>query len=126
MMSQTTVPWGRAASDYRPGLFTKQFLQNHGKASAADIFSELKEKLRTINKERVEIGDKPIRGCTYNSFSKYWHWFKVLELIEPTGETAPAIYDFLENKRFFRLTEKGRSEIRAWEDPVNAAHPEFR
>ncbi len=107
-MSQTTVPWGRAASEFRPGLFAKQFLQDNGKASAADVFSALKEKLRAINKERVEIGDRPIKGGTYNSFAKYWAWFKVLGLIEPTDETAPAIYDFLERKRFFRLTEKGR------------------
>ncbi len=107
-------------------VFTKQYFEKHGIASAADVFSSLKEELKLINQERVEIDEKPIRGCTYNSFAKYWHWFKVLGLIEPTGETAPAIYDFLEKKRFFRLTDKGRTEVRTWEDPITAAHPEFR
>jgi hypothetical protein len=27
-----SVPWGRAASEYRSGLFTKQYFENHGEA----------------------------------------------------------------------------------------------
>jgi hypothetical protein len=107
-------------------LFTKKYLEEHGEGCAADVFSTLREELKRVNKERVEIGEKPIRGCTYNSFAKYWHWFKILGLIESTGKTGAAIYDFLEKKRFFRLTDKGKIELKAWEDPIMAAHPEFR
>lgn len=121
-----SVPWGRGASVHRPGIFAKRYLKEHGEACAADVFSSLREELKQVNKERVEIGEKPIRGCTYNSFAKYWHWFKILGLIESTGETGAAIYDFLEKKRFFRMTDKGKIEVKAWEDPIMAAHPEFR
>jgi hypothetical protein len=120
------VPWGRAASEHRPGLFTKQYLTEHGEACAAEIFYALRQNLDGINKERIEIGEKPIRGCTYNSFAKYWHWFKLLELVEPVNRRGKPIYDFLEERVFYRLTDKGKAEVRAWEDPIAIAHPEFR
>ena len=123
---KVTVPWGRSASEFRPGIFAKQYLTEHDEASASQVFSALKETLSQVNQERIEIGDKPIRGCTYNSFAKYWHWFKILGLIEHTSHTAPAIYDFLVKKRFYRMTERGKNEVRAWEDPISATHPEFR
>jgi hypothetical protein len=122
---QVTTPWGRGASEHRPGLFTKQYLREHGEACAADIFYALRENLEAINKMRIEIGEKPIRGCTYNSFAKYWHWFKLLGLIEPVDRREPAIYSFLEEKQFYRLTAKGEAEEEAWQDPVRVAHPEF-
>ncbi len=122
---QITIPWGRGASEYRPGIFTKQYFVNHGEACCADVFHALKEDLRRINRERVEIGDRPIRGCTYNSYAKYWHLFKLLGLIEPTGETEPAIYNFLKKRVFYALTASGASEEAIWEDPVRAVHPEF-
>ena len=123
---QVTIPWGRAASEHRPGLFTRQYLTEHGEACAADIFYALRENLERINKSRIEIGEKPIRGCTYNSFAKYWHWFKLLGLIGPVDRTEPPIYGFLEERVFYRLSAKGKIEVRAWEDPVARAHPEFR
>ena len=123
---QIAIPWGRAASGHRPGLFTRQYLTEHGEGCAADVFYALRENLEGINKERIEIGEKPIRGCTYNSFAKYWHWFKLLGLIEPVDRTEPSIYGFLEERVFYRLNAKGKAEVRAWEDPVGVAHPEFR
>ena len=123
---QIGVPWGRAASEHRPGLFTRQYLAEHGEACAADVFYALRENLDRMNKERIEIGEKPIRGCTYNSFAKYWHWFKVLKLVEPVDRREAPIYDFLEEKVFYRLTDKGEAEGRAWEDPIAIAHPEVR
>ncbi len=123
---QITIPWGRGASEYRPGIFTKKYFVKHGEACAADVFYALREDLERINKERVEIGDMPIRGCTYSSYSKYWHWFKLLELIEPVDRREPAIYDFLEERQFYCLTARGRIEEAAWQDPVRAKHPEFR
>ena len=122
---QITIGWGRGASEYRPGLFTKKYFEKHGEGCAADIFYALRENLERINKERVKIGEKPIRGCTYNSYAKYFFWFKLLGLIEPTDRREPAIYDFLEERVFYRLTDKGKTEVRAWKDPVRRAHPEF-
>jgi hypothetical protein len=124
--SRMTIPWGRAASEHRPGLFTKKYLMEHGEACAADIFYGLRKNLERINKERIEVGEKPIRGCTYNSFAKYWHWFKLLELIEPVDRREVPIYDFLEERVFYRLSDKGKAEVRGWEDPLSVAHPEFR
>ncbi len=121
-----TIPWGRAGSEHRPGRFSKQYLSEHGEACAADIFYALRKNLDRINKERIEVGEKPIRGCTYNSFAKYWHWFKLLEFIEPVDRREVPIYDFLKERVFYRLTDKGKSEVRGWEDPLSVAHPEFR
>jgi len=78
-----------------------------------------------MNEKRLEIGDKAFRRPNYSSFAKYFHWFKLLGLVEPTGKTEPAIYEFLEKRRFYRLTDKGKAEERGWEDPLRAAHPEF-
>ena len=122
---QITIPWGRGGSPFRPGIFTKGYLMEHGEVCAADVFRALKDDLRRINKERVEIGDKPIRGGTYNSYAKYWFWFRLLGLIEPVDRDEPAIYGFLEKRQFYQLTAKGVSEEEAWRDPVRVAHPEF-
>lgn len=119
------IPWGRGASDYRPGLFTKQYFEKRGEACAADVFRALGEEIERINKERIEIGEKPFRRPNYSSFSRYFHWFLILGLIERTARREPAIYDFLQKRVFYRLTEKGKAEQDAWQDPVRAAHPEF-
>jgi hypothetical protein len=121
-----TVPWGRGASEYRPGLFTKQYFVKRGEACAADIYRALSEEIERLNKERIEIGEKPFRRPNYSSFNRYMHWFAILGLIERTDRREPAIYDFLQKRVFYRLTDKGRAEIKAWEDPIVAAHPEFR
>ena len=119
------VPWGRGASEYRPGLFTFQYFEKNVEACCADVFYALKEDLRRINRERVEIHEGSIRGGTYNSFAKYWHWFKLLGLIEPVDRREPAIYDFLEQREFYRLTDKGKVEEAGWQDPVRKRHPGF-
>jgi len=120
-----TIPWGRGASEYRPGLFTKQYFVEHGEACAADIYYALSQEIERLNKERIEIGDKPFRRPNYSSFAKYFHWFKLLGLVEPIDRREPAIYGFLEERQFYRLTERGKAEEKAWQDPVRAAHPEF-
>jgi hypothetical protein len=122
---QITIPWGRGASEYRPGLFTKQYFEKHGEACAADIYYALSQEIERLNKERIEIGEKPLRRPNYSSFSRYFHWFLILKLIERTDKREPAIYDFLEERQFYRLTDKGKAEVEAWQDPVRAAHPEF-
>ena len=121
---QITIPWGRGASDYRPGIFIKGYFEEHGEACAADIHHALSEEIERLNAARIEAGKKPLRGPTYSSFAKYFHWFKLLGLVEPVDRREPAIYDFLEQREFYRLTDKGKAEVKAWQDPVRAAHPE--
>ena len=123
---QITIPWGRGASDYRPGLFTKRYFEKHGEACAADIYYALSQEIERVNKERLEIGEAPFRRPNYSSFSRYFHWFLILGLIERTDRREPAIYSFLEKRVFYRLTSKGKAEKEAWQDPIAAAHPEFR
>ena len=123
---QITVPWGRAASAHRPGLFTKQYFEKHGEACAADIYRALSEEIERLNKERIEIGEKPFRRPNYSSFSRYFHWFLILGLIERTDKRERAIYGFLQKRVFYRLTDKGKVEMSAWADPIAVAHPEFR
>jgi hypothetical protein len=118
-------PWGRGASEYRPGLFTKRYLVEHGEGCAADIYYALSQEIERLNKERMEIGEKPLRRPNYSSFSRYFHWFLILGLIERTDKREPAIYDFLQKRLFYRLTEIGKAEAKAWGDPVRAVHPEF-
>ncbi|MBA7700608.1 hypothetical protein ES703_109325 [subsurface metagenome] len=122
---QITIPWGRGASKYRPGIFTKRFFVEHDEACAADIYYALSQEIERLNKERIEIGEKPFQRPNYSSFAKYFHWFKLLGLVERVDRREPAIYDFLEQREFYRLTDKGKVEVRGWEDPVRVAHPEF-
>ena len=117
--------WGRGASEYRPGLFTKQYFVEHGEACCAGIYYALSQEIERLNKERIEIGEKPLRRPNYSSFARYFHWFLILSLIERTDRQEPAIYDFLKKRVFYKLTAKGSSEEAAWLDPVRAAHPEF-
>lgn len=123
--NRITIPWGRGASEYRPGVFTKQYFAKHGEACAADIYYSLSREIERLNEERMKIGEKPFERPNYSSFSRYFHWFLILGLIERTDKREPAIYHFLEKRVFYKLTDKGKAEVRAWEDPVRAAHPEF-
>jgi hypothetical protein len=120
-----TVSWGRGASEYRPGLFTKQYFEKHGEACAADIYYALSQEIERLNKERIEIGEKPFRRPNYSSFSRYMHWFLILGLIDRTDRREPAIYDFLQKRVFYRLTDRGKVEEQGWQDPVRFRHPEF-
>ncbi len=86
------VPWGRAASEYRPGLFAKQYFVKHRETCAADIYRALSEEIERLNEERVEIGEKPFRRPNYSSFSRYFHWFKLAGLVESVDRREPAIY----------------------------------
>ncbi|GAG61217.1 unnamed protein product [marine sediment metagenome] len=123
---QITGFWGRGASEYRPGLFTKRYFVEHGEACCADVYYALSEEIERLNAARAEIGEAPFRRPNYSSFAKYFHWFKLLGLVERVDRREPAIYDFLEQREFYRLTDKGKVEVRGWEDPVTVAHPEFR
>ena len=120
-----TTSWGRGASQYRPGLFTKRYFEDHGEAYCGEVFRGLTDEIERLNKERIEVGEKPLRKPNYSSFATYFHWFKLLGLVERTNRREPAAYPFLENRVYYRLTGKGRAEEAAWEDPVRAAHPEY-
>ena len=122
---QITGFWGRGASEYRPGLFTKRYFEEHGETCCADVYYGLSGEIERLNAARAEIGEAPFRRPNYSSFAKYFHWFKLLGLVEPIDRREPAIYDFLEERVFYRLTDKGKVEEEAWQDPVRAAHPEF-
>jgi hypothetical protein len=54
-----SVPWGRGASEHRPGLFIKNYLLQHSSTSCADVFAALRDNLDRLNKFRIEIGGKP-------------------------------------------------------------------
>ena len=120
-----TVSWGRGASEYRPGLFTKQYFEKHGEACCADIYYALNQEIERLNKERIEIGEKLLRRPNFSSYSRYFHWFLLLGLIERIDRREPAIYPFLRQKQFFCLTAAGSAEAQAWADPVRFRHPEF-
>ena len=107
---QITGFWGRGASDYRPGLFTKRYFEEHGEACAADIYYGLSREIERLNEGRIEVGEKPFQRPNYSSFAKYFHWFKLLGLVEPVDRREPAIYDFLEERVFYRLTDKGKAK----------------
>lgn len=107
-----TAPWGRAAGEYRPGLFIKRYLAEHGRGCAAEIYYGLSQELDRINANRATAGERPIRRPNYSSFARYFHWFKKLRLVEKTGRKEPAMYDFLQAKVFFRLTPTGMAEVR--------------
>ena len=124
--NRITIPWGRGASEYRPSKFTQQYFEKHLEACCADIYYALREGLERLNTARAEIGETPFRRPNYSSFSRYFHWFLILGLIERTDRREPATYDFLEERVFYRLTDKGKAQVRAWEDPVTVAHPELR
>ncbi len=91
-----SVSWGRGGSEYRPGLFTKQYFEKHGEACCADIYRALSDKIERLNQERIEINERPFRRPNYSSFSRYMHWFLILGLIERIDRREPAIYDFLQ------------------------------
>jgi len=122
---QITGFWGRGASAWRPGLLIKKHFEEHPETCCADAYYSLSQQIEDLNKERVEIGEKPFKRPNYSSFSRYFHWFLILKLIERTDRRESAIYPFLEERVFYRLTDKGRAEVRGWADPVRRAHPEF-
>jgi len=122
---QVTIPWGRGASAWRPGLLIKKHFEERPETCCADAYYSLSQQIESLNKERVEIGEKPFRRPTYSSFSRYFHWFLILGLIERTDKREPAIYGFLRERVLYRLTDKGKVEEEAWRDPVRIRHPEF-
>jgi hypothetical protein len=123
---QITGFWGRGASAWRPGVLLKNHFQEHPESCCADAYYSLSQQLETINRERLEIGEEPLRRPNYSSFSRYFHWFLILGLIERTGKVEASIYPFLRERVFYRLTGKGAAEVTGWGDPISIRHPELR
>lgn len=117
--------WGRGASSLRPGIYSKKYLLEHQEACVADIYRGLSQEIEHMNKERIQIREKPFRRPNYSSFSRYFHWFLILKLVVRTDRREPAIYDFLRERVFYKLTDKGETEEEAWQDPVRTAHGFF-
>jgi hypothetical protein len=124
------VPWGRSASAYRPGLFIYGYLSEYPEAPVSDIYKGLTEEIARINEDRSTYDVKPLRRPNYSTFARYFHWFKILGLVERTGQIAPPrtewLRDILQPRVFYRLTPAGRTESMAWRDPIAKTHPEVR
>jgi hypothetical protein len=111
-LPRIAVPWGRGASEYRPGLFTKQYFEKHGEEPvSADIYYALSEEIRRSNDTRVTLGEKAFERPSYSSFAKYFHWFKLLGLIGPVDRLKKEershriLWDVLTNIRFCGVSE---------------------
>jgi hypothetical protein len=123
---QITGFWGRGGSSWRPGLLLKKHFEEHPESCCADAYYNLSQQLESLNEERVQIGERPIRRPNYSSFSRYFWWFVLGGFLEPIDKYEAAIYPFLRRRHFYRLTSKGRAEVLAWQDPILARHPELR
>jgi len=123
---QVTIPWGRGGSAWRPGLLIKKHFEEHPESCCADAYYSLSQQLKSLNEERVQIGERPIRRPNYSSFSRYFWWFVLGGFLEPIDKYEAAIYPFLRQRHFYRLTDKGRTEEEAWRDPISIRHPELR
>jgi len=65
---QITISWGRGASAWRPGLLIKKHFREHPETCCADAYYSLSQHIEELNRERVQIGEKPFRRPNYSSF----------------------------------------------------------
>jgi hypothetical protein len=86
-VNRTPIPCGMGTSEHSHGLFTKQYFEKHGEACAAGIYYALSQEIERLNKQRIEMGERPFGRPNYSSFAKYFHWFKLL------GQTLPQQLD---------------------------------
>jgi len=85
----------------------------------ADLFKELKSDGRT--------------SATYNSFARFWHWYKKLGYVEKTGEFEPSKTKgnggkegvLLQNRVYYRIAGPGLTQL-DWTDPLSIKHPEWK
>jgi hypothetical protein len=73
------------------------------------------------------------KGGTYNSFARYFHWFKQLGYVESV-RTEPSTTKGRDDKpeeeyrdrHYYRISAKGRrAPLEKWADPIWAVHPEW-
>lgn len=111
---------GRALSQVRPGRFIKEYLSANSEASVAELHRAYIQALpKPPNRKR------PRFYAHYSSFSRFFHWFLALGLVERTGGARPALYAVMTDQVLFRLTVAGVADIVSWDDPLRAAHPEW-
>lgn len=71
------------------------------------------------------------RGGTYNSFARFFHWYKQLGYIEETGvveasESKGGGNAALVQRKYFRISSAGLSAVPwGWIDPIGTLHPEW-
>lgn len=132
----------------RPGLFIKDYLETHGRASIPEMHRAFKLHISGLSalSHQQRGKSKPFRKPTYHSFYQYFRSLLALGLVEFAGEEftdltgagegrkpgKPEALAFAEQldsrwfvtigarRRYWRLTAAGRAEIRAWEDPLGA------
>jgi DNA-binding PadR family transcriptional regulator len=107
-------------------LLLREHFEEHPETCCADAYYSLSLRIESINEERAAIGERPFKRPNYSSFSRYFHSLFLLRLIERTGKVEASVYPFLHKRVFYRLTDRGKAEVRGWRDPVKALHPEFR
>ena len=94
-----------------------------------------KRDVRPIDPERIDVLTEdflrhmPYKawGCRFHSFVVYFSNLQRLGWVEPTGQEEPSAFQDNYNegqpRRYFRLTEKGRSaNDDAWADPLRALY----
>lgn len=117
--------------ELRTGAFIKAHLEAYGPSSISDIHKALKDAIRMERRRRHRL-----RGPTYHSFYQYFRNLLKLGLVELVAEKPtelianPEALAFLVRedeewrlregaaKRLYGLTDKGRLEIIAWDDPL--------
>lgn len=76
--------------------------------------------LHKIRKEDPRVG---YRTGTYNSFARYFHWFKQLGFVE-TVRTEPSKakgngFELEKPRHYYRISSKGRrASVDDWRDPI--------
>jgi hypothetical protein len=65
------------------------------------------------------------KRITLSSFQHYFYCLERLGLVERTGRKEPASMPHLEDRVFWRITDKGRIEEEGWEDPIMALYPHY-
>lgn len=136
------LPWKTATK--RPGRFIKSHLERHGEASVAQMHRAYTGRIRGENYERRQLGRRDLlRKPTYHSFYNYFRVLRMLGLVELVGEMAVDPEEmsawqrlgFAERldgdwvvqegarQRLYQLTQKGRTEEEAWDNPWQALYP---
>ncbi len=118
----------------RTGLYIKQYLEQHGRASISEMHQAYSEKIREENSTRRQQGRRDLlRKPTYHSFYAYFRNIVALQLVELVAEVADAVVPegliLIDSKdgekivrpggirRLWALTAKGNSAITEWINP---------
>ena len=50
--------------------FTKQYFEKHGEACATDVYYALSQEIERLNKERIEVGERPLTDRRERGFNR--------------------------------------------------------